>query len=68
MRNTGTESSCLNQEENEVDHNKYLKYLWWGWINNLKGLDLKEECKWHAVTLPFRNKSSQDFWWTNDLC
>lgn len=45
MRNTGTEHSYLNQEENEVDDSKYLIYLWWGWINNLKGLDLKEECK-----------------------
>lgn len=52
MGNTGTEYSCLNQEENEVDDNKYLKYLWWGWINNFKGFDLKGECKWHAVTVP----------------
>lgn len=28
LGNTGTEYSCLNQEENEVDDNKYLKYLW----------------------------------------
>jgi len=30
MRNTGIENSCLNEEENKVLDNKYLKYLWWG--------------------------------------
>ena len=30
MRNTGIANSCLNEEENKGDDNKYLKYLWWG--------------------------------------
>lgn len=67
MRNTGVENSCLNEEENKVDDNKCLKYLWWGWLNNLEEVYLKEESKWHAVTFPFQNKSSQDFQLTNDL-
>lgn len=61
MRNTGIENSCVNEEENKVDDNKHLKYLWWGWLNNLEGLYLKEDCKWHTVTFPFQNKSSQGF-------
>lgn len=68
MRNTGIQNSWLNEEENKVDDYKYLKYLWWGSLNNFEGLYLSEECKWHTVTFPFQNKFSQDFRLTNDLC
>lgn len=57
-----------NKGNRYISNAKYLKYSWWRPLNNLEGLDLKEEFKWHVVTFPFQSKSSQDFQLTNDLC